>query len=392
MNEMAAARLGITWSLSAVHGWGVFGVNLVRTLLERGGPDPLLLRETPEALLDPGDLTWLRPLLDEGERLRAEATPPVTLADTVVLHSLGNGLFFNPASEAFAGERNIGVAFVEDTHIGAPDVQRLAALDGMIAGSTWNATLLRDAGFANVHCVQQGVDTTTFNPAPGPNAFGDRFTVFAGGKLEFRKGQDIVVAAFRRFQERHADALLVTQWQNPWPATMASMAESPHGAGAPDVSLPAEQAIARWVHDQGVPEGAHVELGAIANPALPELLRDMRAALFTNRCEGGTNLVAMETMACGVPCIIADNTGQRDLIGDGNCVALSRQRPVADTDGLRRDWGESDVDEAVDALERLYGDRSAASEIGTAGSGFMRDWNWRRQVERLLAAAVSSPG
>jgi len=385
---MAAARLGITWSLSAVHGWGVFGVNLVRELLRLERPDPLLLRETPEALLSPADVAWLRPLLDEGERLRAEtAGEPVTLGDATVLHSLGNGLGYNPASNQFRGERNVGVAFVEDTRIGDADVERLAALDAMVAGSTWNAELLADAGFGNVACVQQGIDGNAFKPGPGPGAFGDRFTVFSGGKLEFRKGQDIVVAAFRRFHESHPDAVLVTIWQNPWPETMASMAESPHGAGAPDARLAGDQSINQWVRAQGVSENAHVDLGAIANPALPDVLRDMDVALFPNRCEGGTNLVAMEAMATGVPGIIAANTGQKDLVADEHCWALTQQPPVPDPDGSRRGWGESDIDEIVAALEAAHTDTDARRARGEQAARFMAGWSWRRQVSRLLDAA-----
>jgi hypothetical protein len=36
--------------------------------------------------------------------------------------------------------------------------------------------------------------------------------VFSGGKLEHRKGQDLVIRAFVRFVQRHPDAVLVTAW------------------------------------------------------------------------------------------------------------------------------------------------------------------------------------
>ena len=41
--------------------------------------------------------------------------------------------------------------------------------------------------------------------------------IFSGGKLELRKGQDLVVAAFKIFHARHPDALLISSWQNGWP-------------------------------------------------------------------------------------------------------------------------------------------------------------------------------
>ena len=63
----------------------------------------------------------------------------------------------------------------------------------------------------------QGVDL--------PRGRGERFIVYSGGKLEHRKGQDIVVAAFREFVKTHPDAVLATTWHNQWPMTMAGMCQ-----------------------------------------------------------------------------------------------------------------------------------------------------------------------
>jgi glycosyltransferase involved in cell wall biosynthesis len=120
------------------------------------------------------------------------------------------------------------------------------------------------------------------------------------------------------------------------------------------------------------------------------LLREMDAAVFPNRAEGGTNLVAMECMACGVPSIVSANTGHLDLMRDGACVPLTRQGKlpgpapfVAGTEG----WGESDVDEIVAALEALYADRARAAEVGRRGAALMAGWSWANQA-RLLKEAI----
>ena len=60
------------------------------------------------------------------------------------------------------------------------------------------------------------------NPV-GTELLPGRFVVFSGGKLELRKGQDIVVAAFRAFVERHPDAVLVNAWHNAWPKLAKSI-------------------------------------------------------------------------------------------------------------------------------------------------------------------------
>jgi hypothetical protein len=42
---------------------------------------------------------------------------------------------------------------------------------------------------------------------------------------------------------------------------------------------------------------------------MPQILREIDVAVVPNRFEGGTNLVAMECMACGMPVILSANTG-----------------------------------------------------------------------------------
>ncbi len=87
---------------------------------------------------------------------------------------------------------------------------------------------------------------------------------------------------------------------------------------------------------------------------MPPILREMDVALFPHRAEGGTNLVAMECMATGVPAILYRNTGHLDLIRDENCYSLDDQRQAPNSWTSIGDvpcWGESQVDEVVERLE-----------------------------------------
>ena len=77
----------------------------------------------------------------------------------------------------------------------------------IIAGSHWNEHVLRSNGIVATTTVLQGVDTALFHPGPRSGRFRDRFVIFSGGKLEFRKGQDLVLKAFKCFHQRHEEAL-----------------------------------------------------------------------------------------------------------------------------------------------------------------------------------------
>src|SRR5690606_31930247 len=105
-----------------------------------------------------------------------------------------------------------------------------------VTGSEWNAEVLRRHGMADVVNCPQGVDLAMFAPGPRTGRFAGRFAVFSGGKLEYRKGQDLVVAAFKKFHARHPDALLVAAWHNPWPQAARSIGMSAHVSGPPPLT------------------------------------------------------------------------------------------------------------------------------------------------------------
>lgn len=380
--------LGITWAISNRFGWGVYGLNLVLELLRRGGsPKPICLETIATDTL-PDDINQtLRPVIEFHQQNIAamfRKGKVATLKQAMVLHAMGNGLEWGMTSECFLGESNVGVIFFEHTDFPPLYRERAKRLDMIVAGSTWNGEVLQAANMTEVRTVLQGVDTELFRPLPRTGQFGDKFVVFSGGKLDFRKGQDIVVAAFREFQHRHDDAILVTAWHNLWPLTAVGFVDSPHGTGLPRVKADNSLNIVEWATDNGIMPDRFFDLGMRRNEEMPAVLRDVDLAVFPNRCEGGTNLVAMEAMACGVPCILSKNTGHLDLVNDNRCYVLDSQGPVTGLDYGTEGWGESDVEELLEAMEEAYQNRAAATGKGQAAADFMYGLSWPNQIGKLL--------
>jgi len=70
-------------------------------------------------------------------------------------------------------------------------------------------------------------------------------------------------------------------------------------------------------------------------------------------------------------------------------LTLDQQTPVPDTDGSRAGWGESSVDELVERLESLYGDRTAARERAERAQRFiLGERTWRAFAEAFVAAVA----
>lgn len=387
-------RLGMGWQLSQMTGWGIYGMNLALQLLKSpsvsSGFYPVLLM--PPAInlaeLNPLYRTLLQPVFSNYQKLQELISrhPGKQIAcDFPVIHALGKNL---TSLNTPRGNKNIGVIFLEDTNITAEACLNAEKYDLIIAGSTWNEKLLKHYGINHVCTVQQGIDPTIFHPAPKSNLWGDRFVIFSGGKLEFRKGQDIVIAAFKEFHRRHPEALLITAWHNFWPQYMQGLEKTGNVVGLPEIGENNQIKIAEWLVANGLPPDSFIDLGIVPNHQIGQIVREADVAIFTSRCEGGTNLAAMETMACGIPTILSANTGHLDLIHDHHCYALSRQRPVQPTPHFFTGvvgWGESEVSEAIGALEKVYFNRREAKEKGLKAAKFMENWTWEKQVERFLA-------
>jgi glycosyltransferase involved in cell wall biosynthesis len=313
-------RIVIDWGISSFFGWGVYGLNLA-----------LQWAANPEVEACARDRVDQRQLAIDALAQRAISpfiarSEQLTPADAVHVSALGNGLHSGAGRESNAP---VGVAFFE-LPLDAAAIVRGRRFRTIVAGSSWNERLLREAGLNRVKTILQGIDPALFHPAPKRGLFPGRFLIFSGGKAEPRKGQDLVVKAFRIFAERHPEAMLVTAWHSPWPQLAAGM----------DLDL---SGLAHRV----------IDVGQLPNIAMPQVYRECDVGLFPNRAEGGTNLVAMECLACGVPAIVSRNTGHLDLVGRAGVRALREQRASAIWPG----GGESDLEEMLAALEERFASR-----------------------------------
>lgn len=379
------------WGLSSFFGWGVYGLNLALALIHHPAYALLCAQtiDAEEVVLDPLRQRSLLPMTAASAALQEAigAAPSAQLnLDAPVLIALGRDFASVPLAHGkwLTGTPTIGVAFLEQAALSPLALRRAEQLALIVAGSSWNEAVLRANGVHAAATVLQGVDTSLFHPAPRAGLFPGRFVIFSGGKLEFRKGQDLVLAAFRAFRQRHPEALLLTAWHSPWSDLAATVA----GAGTlpPTMAADGTLDVLAWTCANGIPPDAVIALAATPNVAMPHVVREADVAVFPNRCEGGTNLVAMECLACGVPTILSDNTGHRDLLAHGIAVPLQRQSPVH-RDGLDTlDWGESDIEEIVERLEAVWRDRSEAAAVGARAATFMPRLDWRIQGERLLRA------
>jgi len=179
---------------------------------------------------------------------------------------------------------------------------------------------LLEAGIANCDVLLQGIDPLLFHPGD-EEPDDERFILFSGGKFELRKGQDLVLRAFKALQDKYPDLWLVNCWYNLWPESMRLMENSRHiRFEAREGSW--QEVMRRTYELNGLDASRIVTCDLMAPELLPELYRRTHLGVFPNRCEGGTNLVLMEYMACGRPAIASYASGHTDVVNEDNALLL----------------------------------------------------------------------
>lgn len=365
--------LAFCWGVSSFYGWGVYGMNLALHAADRYALQCAVPFGPDDIYLDPVREARIAALAKASAPLWEKMRGGTVDLPHMVLEGLGHELV---GAGRVTGTPSVGVVFLEQAKLSDDARKRADAYARIIAGSSWNERILRDQGVSRVTTILQGVDTSLFHPAPKARLFPGRFVIFSGGKLEFRKGQDIVLAAFRAFHQRHPEALLLCAWHSPWGKLAAQIGCPLKPDNSPDVN--------RWVIESGLPADAVVSVPATPNAMMPQIIREADVALFPNRCEGGTNLPAMECMACGVPTIVSSNTGHLDLIRTKAVFPLEWQRAVTSSLLDTTDWGESSVDECVETLETVF--ERKAEYMSTRAAFAMKELTWAAQIMRLMEA------
>ncbi|MBE7219500.1 MAG: glycosyltransferase family 4 protein [Caulobacteraceae bacterium] len=193
---------------------------------------------------------------------------------------------------------------------------------------------------ARVAVVRPGFDPSRFRPRDIDALDRHRFRVLCVGLLTPRKGQHVLLRAWRRLALPKAELLLV---------------------GTPGRDARAVLA--------GMP--SHVSLlGHVDHRALGTLL-SRADCLVLPSIEDGFGQAALEAMACGVPVILSDAVGAAELVRPGLSGLVV---PALDAAAL------------ADALERLYRDRDLGVAMGRAAAADVASLaGWPGYVAQVLA-------
>ncbi len=378
----------------AGHGWGIVGMGIAREMARLIPGQVRLITQpfTPDSVGDELVHRELAALLPKaGEFVNPRVVNGVTQLEGPLLTCAADK-DFSSFSPALRGSVTIGHAVFEENVLQPTWLENARRnFDFIATASTWCTRVLEGYGAKDTKTVIQGIDPRLFFPLPAELAdsarefFRDQFVIFSGGKFEYRKAQDVVIRAVKVLQDRHPDVMLINAWHNAWPQSFDTMRQSPHLAW-PGVSGSYPEVMAKILAHNGLDLTRVVTLGPRTNALMARIYRNSDVGLFPNRCEGGTNLVMMEYMACGKPVIATAACGQADVIRPEYALVVASPKEVAvkGSQGPVAHWPEPDLDDTVDKLEYAYAHRPQIDALGTGAAAAMTHFTWSKTTAEFL--------
>lgn len=292
------------------------------------------------------------------------------------------GVDLLPIVSHVRGSKNIGYSFAEDDLLLCKyGPNALRHWDHIVTGSTWAKEKMIIATEARipVSVAIQGVDKDIFCPSEFIKPDPDWFTVFSGGKWEFRKSQDCVIAAMKVMMERHKDVRLVASWWNPWPHSVATM-------GMSKLIQITNGGVEHICQVNGLPLDRVEFIEQTSHNDMAHIMNRCDLGLFLNRYEAGTNLVLMEAMSCGLPVIATTEHGHADVTR-GAVHTVSSDRFTVERGGVATgEWYEPNLEQVINNLELLYSVRDIKNSYGEIVRSGIKEYNWAVCAQNLLEA------
>ena len=204
--------------------------------------------------------------------------------------------------------------------------------------------------------VPNGIDIERFQQSggPPPEMRDARPTVLFVGRLEPRKGIDVLIDAMALVQRHITNARLVIAGHGPDRGPIEAAAR----AASVDV----------------------VFAGRVADQMLPAYYRAADVVCSPALGDESFGLVLIEAMAAGRPVVATRITGYAELLGDADCARLVEPRNPAALAG---------------EIGALLADPHQRRALGARGAAFARRYDWStiaRQIESVYADALPRPG
>jgi glycosyltransferase involved in cell wall biosynthesis len=336
------------------NGYAITSEELALSLIERGVS--LAHRPTP----------WHLPGTLRDARLVEAASRPLPAGAVQVSYDQAD-LFYTAH-----GGYKIGYTMLEVDGLPAEWVAACNRMDEVWTPSHWGRNVFAASGVTRpIRVMPLGIDPARFNAQVPARRLPKRYVFLSVFEWGERKAPETLLRAYTRAFSRRDDVLLLLRINN----------FDGH------VSVPGQIAALGLKRDAAPIAILHNR--QIARDQLASLYRSADCFVLPTRGEGW-GMPILEAMACGLPVIATDWSGQTEFFHGGVGYPLpSRKLIPAEArcpyyEGFR--WADPDEDVLVELLRHVYAHPAEAQARGArAAHEAHTKWTWRHAAERSVA-------
>lgn len=338
-------------------GYGIVGLNVLKALSETGNEVSLFYIGPMEAPPEH------HPLIKRCIENTLSFDP---LAPTVRLYHQ-----FDMGPSVGRGKR-VGFPIFELDRLTPNEIHGIKTLDHVLVCSKWAKQIVEKDTGVGASVVPLGVDTSIFYPSKRNNDGITRF--FTAGKLEYRKGHDVIIEAFNLAFEPTDDVELVMCCDNPF--------------------LTPEETES-WIQTAKLsPMGDKIKFVPRkgSQQELADLMRQCHCGVFPARAEGW-NLELLEMMACGGFTIATNYSAHTEYVDNTNAFLVDVEKTERAFDGTRFFTGQGEwaylgpkETKAVSRYMQNFYEHSATyrSITSLGGINTAKKFSWENTAKRIV--------
>lgn len=241
---------------------------------------------------------------------------------------------------------NGAITFFEKNKLDMLDINSINTQDIIFAPSKFIYDIVNNDSriSSRVLYTKMGVDSEFFKPIDIKKN-NDTYTFLNVGKLEIRKGHDILCNLFNKAFTIHDNVRLLISWNNPF------ISED-------------EQKLAIFNYKSSKLGDKIDFIDRVSRKDLVSIYNSVDCGIFPTRSEG-LGMPIMEMMSCGKPVIVTDYSGPQDFCTPENSflVAIDKLEPALDNKWFtdpNAEWasiGEDQQEQFINYMRQCYNTR-----------------------------------